>query len=63
MAATSDEMIKLDLIAQRRPLAERFEKNPHHLHLALEIKAIDDRIAECDHTIRQAGKKPVAPRR
>jgi hypothetical protein len=63
MVVASDEMIKLDLTAQRRPSAERFEKNPHHLHLALEIKAIDDKIAECDQSIRQAGKKPVAVRK
>jgi hypothetical protein len=56
MVVTSGEMIKLDLMAQRQPLAEEFDKNPHHLHLALEIKAIDDKIAECDQSIRQARK-------
>ena len=63
MVVTSDETIKLDLIAQRRTLAEQFEKNPHHLHLALEIKAIDDKIAECDQSIRQAGKTRAALRK
>ena len=63
MVVTSDETIKLDLTAQRRPLAEQFEKNPHHLHLALEIKAIDDKIAECDRSIRQAGKTRAALRK
>ena len=53
MTVTSNETIKLDLLAQRRPVAERFEKNPHHLYLALEIKAIDDKIAECDQSTRR----------
>ena len=35
---------KLDLMALRKTLAEQFEKNPHHLYLALEIKAIDVRL-------------------
>jgi len=30
---------------------------------ALEIKAIDDKIAECDQSIRQAGKKQVVSRK
>jgi hypothetical protein len=63
MLDTSDETAKLDLMAQRRPLAEEFEKNPHHLHLALEIKAIDDKIAECTQSIRLAGEPLVRPHR
>jgi hypothetical protein len=57
MVVTLAERTKLDLTAQRRPLAEQFEKNPHHLHLALEIKAIDDKIAECDQIIRLEREK------
>jgi hypothetical protein len=57
MVVTLAERTKLDLMAQRRPLAEQFEKNPHHLHLALEIKAIDDKIAECDQIIRLEREK------
>lgn len=60
MIGTSDEQMKKNLVMQRKPLAERFEKNPQQLHLALEIKAIDDRIAECDQSIRQARKSWVA---
>jgi hypothetical protein len=52
MLDTSDETAKLDLMARRAPLAEQFEKHPAQLRLALEIKAIDDRIAECDQSIR-----------
>ena len=63
MVVTSDEKMKLDLVALRKPLAEQFEKNPHHLYLALEIKAIDDKIAECDRSIRLAGQTRVALRK
>lgn len=35
------------LKARRIPLFERYLKNPNDLHLALEIKNIDDHIAEC----------------
>jgi len=36
-----------ELRARRRPLFESYEKSPHDFHLALEIKLIDDQIAEC----------------
>jgi hypothetical protein len=32
---------------QRNPLWERFECNPSETHLAVELKIIDDLIAEC----------------
>jgi len=35
------------LKATRQPLFDRYEKNPHDLRLGLEIKLIDDQIAEC----------------
>jgi len=35
------------LRARRRPLFESYEKSPHDFKLALEIKLIDDEIAEC----------------
>ena len=63
MTVTSDEKIKLDLIALRKPLAEQFEKNPHHIYLALEIKAIDDKIADCDRSIRLAGQTQAGLRK
>ena len=52
MVVTSDETIKLDLTARRRPLAEQFEKNPHHLPLALEIKAIDDKACRLNRSMQ-----------
>lgn len=36
-----------DLRNRRTPLFKRYEKNPSDLRLALEIKTIDDQIAEC----------------
>jgi hypothetical protein len=36
-----------DLQNRRTPLFKKFERNPSDLRLALEIKAIDDQIAEC----------------
>jgi hypothetical protein len=35
-----------ELIVRRKLLFEEFEKNPQRLHLSLEIKIIDDQIAE-----------------
>lgn len=36
---------------RRTPLFKRYEKSPGDLRLALEIKAIDDQIAECTQQI------------
>jgi hypothetical protein len=45
---------KLDgLKARRKPLFERYEKNPGDNRLALEIKEIDDQIAECARLIER----------
>jgi hypothetical protein len=41
-----------ELIVRRKSLFEEFEKNPQRLHLSLEIKIIDDQIAECNEQIR-----------
>ena len=38
-----------DLKKRRTPLFKRYEKSPNDLHLALEIKMMDDQIAECTH--------------
>ncbi|HXN51629.1 MAG TPA: hypothetical protein VN943_06805 [Candidatus Acidoferrum sp.] len=35
-----------DLTSKRNALFKKYSKNPHDLHLALEIKTIDDEIAE-----------------
>ena len=36
-----------ELKAKRKPLFTRFLKNPNDVRLALELKHIDDQIAEC----------------
>ena len=41
-----------ELIVRRKPLFEEFKNNPQRLHLSLEIKIIDDQIAECNQQIR-----------
>jgi hypothetical protein len=46
-----------ELKAERRPLADEFDKNPQRLHLAIMIKSIDDQIAQCHQAIRR-GRKP-----
>jgi hypothetical protein len=50
-----------DLKNRRTPLFRRYEKSPNDLRLALEIKIIDDQIAECTEQIEQEnrGLEPV----
>jgi hypothetical protein len=50
------ETILKELTRQRNSLAGRFEKNPTATLLALEIKAIDDQIAEFTRQIRDNKK-------
>jgi hypothetical protein len=42
-----------DLKIKRTSLFEEYSKHPHDLHLAREIKTIDDEIAECTHKMEQ----------
>jgi hypothetical protein len=37
-----------ELRRRRDPLFNQLENNPHQLHLVLEIKIIDDQIADCN---------------
>ena len=46
-----------ELKAERKPLADLFDKNPQRLHLAIRIKSIDDQIAECTQAIRSAAQQ------
>jgi hypothetical protein len=39
------------LRARRKPLFDTYEQNPTEVHLVLEIKSIDDEIAECRQQI------------
>jgi hypothetical protein len=49
MLTTSDVQKKKveGLRARRKPLFDWYERNPNEIHLVLEIKSIDDEIAEC----------------
>jgi len=41
-----------ELLVRRKLLFKEFQDNPQRLHLSLEIKIIDDQVAECDQQIR-----------
>jgi hypothetical protein len=45
-----------ELKAEREPLFQRLSSNPNDTHLAIEIKLLDDQIAECNHLIKQKVK-------
>jgi hypothetical protein len=47
-----------DLKNRRIPLFRRYAKSPNDLHLALEIKAIDDQIVECTQQIESENRRP-----
>jgi hypothetical protein len=48
---------KLQLLrAEREPLFQQFADNPSQIALAIEIKIIDDQIAECNQDIQQKKK-------
>jgi hypothetical protein len=42
-----------DLNVKRNALFKRYSRNPHDLELALEIKKIDDEIADCTDKMRR----------
>jgi hypothetical protein len=56
-APNSQEIRLQELRDKRKPLSERFENNPKDTHLALELKIIDDQIAECNQQIRADRRK------
>ena len=46
------------LKTERDSLFEKYLKNPGETHLALEIKTLDDQVAECIQRLgRETGKK------
>ncbi len=58
LPATDFQKIRLqELTRQRKPLSERFKSNPKDTHLALELKVIDDQIAECNQQIQAQRRK------
>jgi hypothetical protein len=58
LPALDSQKVKLqELTSKRRPLSARFESNPNDTHLALELKIIDDQIAECNQQIQGEKRK------
>jgi hypothetical protein len=53
----SQKMRIQELTNQRNPLSARFKSNPSDTHLALELKIIDDQIAECNQQIQGRRRK------
>jgi hypothetical protein len=43
-----------DLRSRRTQLFEKYKKNPNSLVLAMQIKRMDDEIAECTESMAQA---------
>jgi hypothetical protein len=53
-----------DLKSKRNSLFETYAKNPQNFHLAREIKAIDDEIADCTQHVeqeRRAERRAASP--
>ena len=48
---------RVELIAKRNLLFERFLESPVDIHLAVDIKVIDDKIAESTERIRAEDRK------
>ena len=46
------------LRARRKPLFDWYEQNPNEIHLVLEIRSIDDQIAECKQEIEKVKRLP-----
>jgi hypothetical protein len=46
-----------ELTDRRRPLFARLQSDPKATYLAIEIKVIDDQIAECNRQIQEDRKK------
>ena len=54
--ATNDLENRNQLIVERNVLFNRFLRNPLEIGLALEIKVLDDRVAECNERIRKKNR-------
>jgi hypothetical protein len=54
LIATDSEAIRIQELRDKRKLLwERFENNPKEIRLALELKSIDDQIAEYSQQMRR----------
>jgi hypothetical protein len=53
VAAPDSQNVMLQELKDKRELLQRrFENNPNEIHLALELKIIDDKMAECNQQFR-----------
>ena len=52
LAPDSQGMVLQELKGKRKRLQKRFEDNPNEIHLALELKIIDDQIAERNQKVQ-----------
>ena len=58
MLATQEiQKRKLELKVRRKPLFDWYEKNPSDTSLVLEIKIVDDQIAQCNQQIERERMK------
>ena len=55
LAPDSQGMVLQELKDKRKRLQKRFEGNPNEIHLALELKIIDDQIAESKQKVQHKG--------
>jgi len=51
------------LKAKRNALFNQYVKHPHYVHLALEIKVLDDEIADCTQEMEQETRSIMSNRR
>ncbi len=49
--------VRMELGVRRTELFDRFLKNPTDMHLAREIRLLDDRMAECDERLERERKR------
>ena len=52
LAPDSQGTMLEELKSKRKRLQKRFEDDPNEIHLALEVKIIDDQIAECNQQVQ-----------
>ena len=51
------EQTRDELKAKRNTLFEKYLKHPHDTRLAVEIKTIDEQVAECNEEIVKTGRR------
>jgi hypothetical protein len=56
--AINEDKKRKKLTAERNLLFERFSRNPLDIRLAIEIKLIDDQVAECTNRISRKRDTP-----